>query len=484
MKGITLRGTRRFWRGTRRKSLTAQQVFETSSRCTPSTGWSRTLLPALLTSALYGLTFTAGHAQDAPRPTEAPKPVEVVLNAPASPQDAPKPAEKPKDEKEKEKAAEPAGPAPGSVSYTGLVDIYYGVNGRTPSGLGSAPFTGITTVGNPGDFIGIDNAGRAFDINDRTPSFSLGELNIVRTANKSFPIGITATLTFGDTARLVHANEPGGTAGWQTLQQLYFSKTSHFMERDFTFDFGKFVTPFGNEVIESSSNDNYSRSFGFVYAIPLYHAGIRMGVPINNKLSLSVGAVNGWNDVADDNNGKSVFAQLTYKPTPTWTAIFAYMGGPEGTGAFGSFIPTNGGGSIGVSLGEFITSWQATSKLKLTFEADHARAAGTVMGVPVSGSWVSLAGYAKYQLTPKFSVAGRVEQFEDIPGVGGVGLHFGGYTKLNSATLTAEYLAFGGRLVSRLEYRHDHSNVKIFGSAPGLAVADQDTIYLGEVYKF
>ena len=434
------------------------------------------LLSALLAATLCGATALTSHAQDTAKPSEKPETKEtpkVAQAAPAQPA-TPAPAA----------PAAPAGPAPGSVTVTGLVDIYYGVNGRAPSGPGKSPFTGVTTVGSPGEFIGIDNAGRAFDINDRTPSLSLGEVNIVRTANKSFPIGITATLTFGDTARLVHANEPGGTSSWQTLQQLYFSKTSHFWGRDFTFDFGKFVTPFGNEVIESSSNDNYSRSFGFVYAIPFYHAGIRATVPLTNQLSLATGIVNGWNNVADDNNGKSAFGQLTWKPNSHFTGILTYMGGPEGTGAFGSGIPTNGGGSIGTSLGELIGTYQVDSKLKFTFEADHARAAGTVLGTPVSGSWVSMAGYAKYQFTPRFAVAARIEQFEDIPGVGGTGLHFGAYTKLNEATLTAEYLMFGGRLVNRLEYRHDHANYGLFGTANGTAVGDQDTYYVSSVYKF
>jgi hypothetical protein len=79
----------------------------------------------------------------------------------------------------------------------------------------------------------------------------------------------------------------------------------------------------------------------------------------------------------------------------------------------------------------------------------------------------------------------RVEQFEDIPGVGGIGLRLGGgYNKLNSATLTLEYVSLRGRLISRLEYRHDHARTPFFGADTGAVAADQDTIYLGEVYKF
>ena len=149
--------------------------------------------------------------------------------------------------------------------------------------FGSA-FAGTITPS--GEHIGIDNNGRSFDINDREPSFSLGEFNINRTEGRGFPLGFTATLTVGDTARIVHATEPGGTAAWQTLQQLYVTKTPHFLGRDIAFDAGIFVTPIGYEVIESTSNDNYSRSFSFQYGTPFYHAGVRATVPITPKLQL------------------------------------------------------------------------------------------------------------------------------------------------------------------------------------------------------
>jgi hypothetical protein len=117
---------------------------------------------------------------------------------------------------------------------------------------------------------------------------------------------------------------------------------------------------------------------------------------------------------------------LTWKPTSSLTTILAYMGGPEGTGAYGSAILTNGGGSIGTDLGEFQAIWQVNSKLKLASWADYGHGAGTVLGAPISGSWVEMSGYARYQITPAFAVAVRIEQFEDIPGVTGANLHFGG----------------------------------------------------------
>src|SRR5207237_223900 len=121
---------------------------------------------------------------------------------------------------------------------------------------------------------------------------------------------------------------------------------------------------------------------------------------------------------------------------------------------------TKGAGNITIDLVELQPTYQVNSKLKLAMDLIYAHAAGDIYGVKSSGTWLSGAAYARYQVTNHFALAGRVEQFEDIPGTGGVGLRLGGgYVKLNSVTGTAEYLSFKGQLVSRLEYRHDFSSV-------------------------
>jgi hypothetical protein len=196
---------------------------------------------------------------------------------------------------------------------------------------------------------------------------------------------------------------------------------------------------------------------------------------------------------------------LAWKPNAKLSANLTYMGGAEGTGAFGNYLPitpafplgiptstlngntfinTVGAGNVTIDLVELQPTYQISSKLKVAAQFDYAHAAGDIYGVKESGTWVTGAAYGRYQLTNHFALAGRLEQFEDIPGTGGVGLRLGGgYIKLNSATATAEYLSFKNQLVSRLEYRHDFSSVPFFG-AGATAVKDQDTFTLGEVFKF
>ena len=119
---------------------------------------------------------------------------------------------------------------------------------------------------------------------------------------------------------------------------------------------------------------------------------------------------------------------------------------------------------------------QATQATTANGAADQDARQASILAAFILDAFVLVLAFS--------ALAGRLEQFEDIPGTGGVGLRLGGgYTKLQSATATAEYLSFKGQLVSRLEYRHDFSNVPIFG-AGSTAVKDQDTFTLGEVFKF
>ncbi len=426
-------------------------------------------------------------AQDAPAPTAPQNNPPQTSTPPQKPAEGQPAAPAP---------ATPASPAPGTVTYSGLIDVYFGINARAPYSNGPSPFGGHAFTGlifPNGERFGIDNVGRSFDVNDRDPSFSLGEFNISRTEGKGFPLGVTATLTTGDTARLVHATEPGGTSSWQNLQQLYLTKTIHAGGRDIALDGGIFVTPLGLEVIESTSNDNYSRSFGFQYAVPFYHAGFRATLPLSSKLTLLGAIVNGWNNIADDGDGKTGIGQLTWKPTGTFTGILGFIGGTEGTGAYGPILAPKNQAGINTYVYEAQGIYQATPALKLSGIVDYGtgsghtlvtlQTGGTASGTVqqhVSGTWLGLGGYARYQINSKLALAGRIEQFEDN---GGLRTGLAGYNRLREGTVTLEYAFLRGHLISRLEYRHDASNQSFFGAGFGTA-RDQDTIYGSAAYKF
>ncbi len=466
---------------------------------------TRTRTSMLLMCLLVGATATALQAEETtPAATPAAIPsrlsklgfktpkfdlkVKTITSSPLVKQDPPKAEEK------KAEPASPPAPEPGAVTVSGLVDVYYSINARAPRTAANNP---VGAIGFPdGGSVTYDNTARFFDITDRDPSFSLGEINVSRTPSKSFNFGVTGTFTFGDSARLFHATEPGGTSSWSFLTNLFLTYNTKIAKHDVAIDFGKFVSPFGLEVLESVNNDNYSRAFDFWYGVPFYHTGLRATGNINPKLTLQLGLVNGWNDVADSNNAKTVYGQLTYKPNAKFTQTLAYIGGLEGTGAFGPAVATNGGGGVTINLLDATSVYQLSPKTKLSFWADYGSASGNVVGANgggtgrISGNWLGLVGYVRHQFTDKIALAGRVEQFEDMgggsSGYGTPRFAFvgGNYLKLNEVTLTAEYLAFKGRLVTRLEYRHDWGSQPIYAAGSGSVTSNQDTVSLSFGYKF
>jgi hypothetical protein len=89
------------------------------------------------------------------------------------------------------------------------------------------------------------------------------------------------------------------------------------------------------------------------------------------------------------------------------------------------------------------------------------------------------AAYARYQLTPKFALAGRGEYLSDRGGL------FSGATQaLKESTATTEYKLSDGFL-ARVEWRRDFSNQPFFlTSVPGQLKKEQNTATLGLIWWF
>ncbi len=405
-------------------------------------------LAAIFTCSLCVGVNAASQAQDAGKAVDPKAAVTKAADTKAA------------DTKAADTKAAPAADEGGKITLTGLVDGYYQYSFNHPP---KAP--GAAEVG-----------GRSFDVKNDAFSLSVIEINVKRDPSKSFPIGITLTGTVGKTADLVHFTEPG-TPTVRFLQQLFATYTTS-GKMPISLDVGKFVTWTGYEVIESASNDHYSRGLLFTYAIPFYHTGIRATAPLTPKLTGGLYLVNGWNDVEDENGGKSYGASLSFTPTSTLNFVLNYLGGDEGgpankNGAFGGIgYPT--AVVLNTQLVDLLGTWNVTPKFKLGFNVDYASASKPGNA---GGNWNGEAVYGKYQFTPMNAFALRLEHFEDT-----AGLRTGTAQNLNGVTATLEHV-WKTNLVTRVEFRHDHAGTKFFPSGSG-GGKDQDTITLSQVVKF
>ncbi len=336
-----------------------------------------------------------------------------------------------------------------SISWSGLVDLYYSKNFNSPSTQ--------------------TNQLRNFDIYENQIGFSLAKLTVQKQAQ---PIGFRLDLAFGPTNDIVQGVAPYGPNTFSTqslLEQTYLEAVLP-VGSGLTVDVGKFVTLMGNEVIESNSNWNYSRSLLFAYAIPYYHEGIRVTYSFANNFTASLHIVNSWNTVIDNNKSKSVGLGLTYTPTSTTTLILNGMSGFE--------QPT--GAEYGKKdVAEVIVTQQVGNDITFAADANYGqeRVAGFL------NSWKGVAAYGKYILSSKTDLALRAEIYYDPEGYT-TGAAFPKAT-FKEFTLTYEY-DVTSNLMLRGELRDDFSNGPMFLSAStGFPTRmSQPTFLIGAVATF
>ena len=338
------------------------------------------------------------------------------------------------------------------TELSGFADLYYTYNLNKPA----KPCTTLAGVA-------VFNCLSNFNFAHNSFSLNLAELALEKKPASDSRGGFRVDLDYGPTTTWVHGLEPGGTTTYQNIQQAYVSYLAP-AGKGLQLDFGKFVTWNGQEVIETKDNWNYSRGLLFAWAIPYYHTGVRAAYAVNDKVSVTGFLVNGWNNVSDNNTGKTVGGQLVIKPTPAVMLLTNYTGGPE----------QNNDNSDWRHLSDSIVTY-TVNKVTLAGNYDYAR--DTVAGSTVT--WQGVAGYVKYQANDWFALTPRVEYFDDHDG-----FSTGVTQKVKEGTVTAEIKGKDGILM-RLEYRRDMSDVPFFikNTATRL-VKNQDTLTVGVVYAF
>ncbi|MBI3594386.1 MAG: porin [Nitrospirae bacterium] len=360
-----------------------------------------------------------------------------------------------------------APPAPkwyDTINVSGFVDAYYSYNGNT-SGTGSVA--------------GDGNVYHNFDMKANDLNVSLVELSIVKPIDDKNPAGFTVTLGIGEAADVIACGGPCGSSAEAPYKNVLQAYASMLLIPGLQLDFGKYVTQMGAEVIESKSNWNYTRSLLFVEAIPYYHSGARLTYTVNDMLFVQGQVANGWNNVAENNNGKYYGIQFGVTPIKPLPIIINY--------AVSSEYAAGGGTNDALSLLDIIATYNVTDSLSLMANYDMASQKQGVSATQ-DAKWDGIAIYGKYAFTPTTAVAIRAEQFNDSDGYRtGVNAGTGGQ-KLTEETLTLEHNSSAIGCLVRLELRHDStdadSSVSPFIKDDGTGTQSQDTVTVGVVHTF
>ena len=363
-------------------------------------------------------------------------------------------------------AAAPAAPPPpspslagllGPTSLSGFVDVYYGQNFNNPTSRTS-------------NLRFFDGATNQFGLN-------LVELVVDKAPDPANSrTGYHVALGFGQAMNTVNGSEPSAGLGFdQYLKEAYFSYLAP-VGKGLQVDVGKFVTPNGAEAIETKDNWNYSRGLLFTYAIPYYHFGMRAKYAFNDKYSLTGFFVNGWNNLVDNNTGKTYGMSFGWTPNKKWGLTENYMAGPE----------QNNINSTWRQLTDTVITYSPTSKLSFIVNGDYGRGDRIDEGEGVFSKpvfWTGVAGYIRYTFNSTSAFSTRYEYYDDHDGFttmvacqAPVPQHF------NEFTTTFERLV-AHHIISRFEFRRDMSNRDPFlkGITP---VGSQNTMAAGLVYTF
>jgi putative OmpL-like beta-barrel porin-2 len=282
--------------------------------------------------------------------------------------------------------------------------------------------------------------------------------------------GLRLDLQFGQATETVQgspANEPRPDVYrnvWQAFGTYVFPVGADGLQADF----GKFASMLGYETNYAKDNQAFSRAYLFNF-LPFYHSGLRLTVPVNDKVSLLYMLSNGIQQTEDFNDFKSSHVAAIVKPVSqvTWTINY-YFGQEQSDGG-----ETDGPDGFFRVFDTYVTV-TPTSALTLALDVNYV-----TNEVNKADSSVSLNGvgaYARCQLTSRAAAGLRYERLDDE------GL-FGGIDQvLQEGTATAELKLADGFLV-RGEFRRDWSNQPFFPGPRAAELRDhQNTLLAGLVW--
>jgi hypothetical protein len=339
--------------------------------------------------------------------------------------------------------ADPPAWTAGPIKFSGFVDAYYSLNLNHPAS-------------------GSNSGVRFFDQKANTFSLNMAKLTLEAAPE---PIGFRVDLGFGRGFELFHAFEPleDGQTINRNIMQAYLSVKPEGWG-GFQFDFGKFVTSAGAEPTETHLNWNYSRSL--IYSLgPFYHFGARIAKPVNSVWTTGFQVVNGWNNVDDNNSGKTIGITNAFAGKKI-SYFNNYYAGPEKTG-------TNEGWRQFSDQVLLLTPHDKAS-FYLNYNYGHERDTDGAKGI-IS----AIAAAARFQANDCFAISPRIEYYNDR------GIWTSGTVqKLKEFTLTAE-LKHSKGFLTRMEYRRDWSNEPFFdrGNQTG-NFKSQNTFLIGFIAFF
>ena len=186
----------------------------------------------------------------------------------------------------------------------------------------------------------------------------------------------------------------------------------------------------------------------------------------SDKIALAGFVVNGWNNVEDNNTGKTVAAQAVLKPVSKLTFTQNYTVGKEQSRPNADAVR---------HLIDTIATVDVTPKVSLMANYDYG------MDRRFNGNrerWQGIAVYGRASPTSKLRISPRFEWYDDLQG-----FTLGRAQTLKERTLTTD-IVMNENMFLRGEYRYDWSDRAVFERDNRRLLSHQSTLTVGVVFTY
>jgi len=335
-----------------------------------------------------------------------------------------------------------AGVNVGNISIGGVTDLYYSYNFSAPADKNIAYLTSSARHNEMNvNLTYLDLRYRSSRVQSRLVA-GYGTFMMVNHAKEPVPLKFLLEASIG-------VKPLKNYGGWLTA--------------------GVIGSPFTNESYLSKDHLMYSRSLA-AENVPYYLTGIKALLPLSEKATLSLYAINGWQNITEYNSGKAFAVQLEYRPNKSTLLNWnTYLGDEESdstpdfrTRFFADFF-----------LIHSSNKWDFTGSAYIGLQIKKDSTAQT--SYPL---WYNLNGIVRYNMTKVFSVSGRVEYFRDKNGV-----------LVSTQTQSPDFHVLGSGLclnfkgwdsfLFRLEARYFYGFQPVFRNASGNEVSHNAQITAG-----
>ncbi len=306
------------------------------------------------------------------------------------------------------------------------------------------------------DFAEVNNSYTSFTKSH--DSYEIGMASI-EASHKLGKASIFVDLGFGSRASEFTYNDSTNTF---MIKQMYIT---YDFSPSFKVTAGSFGTHIGYELVDAVDNKNYSMSYAFTNG-PFFNTGVKAQYT-SGKYSFMAGITNPTDFKTAGETGsknKTFIGQIGYV-ADKGSAYLNFSSGSE-----------NPASDVNKTQFDFVGSRKLNTNLTLGFNGTYAMVEDDINS-DLDANWFSLVGYINYAFKDKWSIAYRLEYFDDKDGA-----IYGAMPNITGNTLSLNYKE--GNLTFIPEVRFDSSSEDIFKKKDGSAAGSSAYVLFATTYSF